>query len=124
MGQQFLGNQNKDDFWEGYEPLLTWLNEQLDKVQWTKNHVNRLTETFMAGHWFSKSQFQIISRHNYKILQNAAKGQAFDIDYDELFEKFFPTVQEGGNEYRRDLSKQLREQRTTFNNEHDRPTRS
>ena len=119
MGQQFLGNQNNDDFWEGYEPLLTWLNEQLDKVQWSKNHVNRLTETFMAGHWFSKSQFQIISRLNNKILQNAAKGQAFDIDYDELFEKFFPTVQEGGNEYRRDLSKQLREQRTTFNNEHE-----
>ena len=119
MGQQFLGNQNKEDFWEGYEPLLTWLNEQLDKVQWTKNHVNRLTETFMAGHWFSKSQFQIISRHNYKILQNAAKGQAFDIAYDELFEKFFPGIQEGGNEYRRDLSKQLREQRTTFNNEHE-----
>jgi len=119
MGQQFLGNQNKDDFWEGYEPLLIWLNEQLEKVQWTKNHVNRLTETFMAGHWFSKSQFQILSRQNYKILQNAAQGQAFDIAYDELFEKFFPGVQEGGNEYRRDLSKQLRETRTTFNNEHE-----
>ena len=115
MGEQFLSNQNKDDYWEGYEPFRTWLNEQLDKVKWTKNHVNRLTESFMAGHWFGKSQFQILSRNNYKILQNAAQGQAFDITYDELFEKRFPNVQE----YRTDLGKQLREQRTGFNNEHE-----
>jgi len=110
MGRTFLSNNTKADYWEGYEPFRVWMNEQLEKVQWTKNHVNRLTETFMAGHWFGKSQFQIINKKDYKTLQNAAQGKAFDIEYTDIFDKFFL---EGTTADRSSI------ERPTFNNEHD-----
>jgi DNA modification methylase len=119
VGQQFLGSQNKDDFWEGYEPLLEWSLEQLRLVGWSKSHVDRLTNTFMAGHWFSRSQFQIISRLNYDILQRAANGEAFVVPYDDLFAEFFPNVREEGNDHLRNIAQNLRELRSTFNNEHE-----
>lgn len=118
-GEQFLGNQNKDDFWEGYEPLRAWLEVERDKVGWTNRDVNGLTATQMAGHWFSRSQFAPISAQHYWTLQQAAAGRAFTKDYDELFAEMFPEVKGGGNAHRRELSAQLRESRTFFDNAHD-----
>ncbi len=118
-GQQFLGNQNKDDFWEGYEPLRSWLEAERDKVGWTNRDVNGLTGTQMAGHWFTCSQFAPISAQHYRTLQKAAAGRAFTKDYDELFAEMFPEVKGGGNAHRRELSAQLRESRTFFDNAHD-----
>lgn len=95
-GQQFLGNQNKGDFWEGYEPLRAHLEGQRNLAGWTNGDVNRLTGSFMAGHWFSRSQFFPINRSNYERLADLAAGRAFVDGYDALFEKLFPGVREGG----------------------------
>lgn len=118
-GQQFLGNQNLDAYWEGWEPLRAWLVGERDKAGWKNSDVNRLTESHMAGHWFGKSQFAPISSDNYAILQRAAEGRAFVEPYDQLFVRLFPGAREGGNEYRRELSEQLRGTRTFFDNTHD-----
>lgn len=118
-GQQFLGNQNKADFWEGYEPLRAWLEAERDKAGWTNRDVNGLTVTQMAGHWFSRSQFMPISAQHYRTLQDAAAGRAFTKDYDELFDEMFPDTKGGGNAHRRELSAKLRESRTFFDNTHD-----
>lgn len=119
LGQQFLGNQNIEDFWEGYEPLRAWLEGEREKAGWSNGEVNKLTNSHMAGHWFTKSQFIPISAKHYKILREAAKGAAFREDYKDLFERLFPDVKKGGNEHRRDLSAALRETRTHFDNTHD-----
>ena len=118
LGQQFLGNQNLDDYWEGYEPLRGWLNEQMKKVGWKAADVNRITETQMAGHWLGKSQFQIIGDEHYRALQVAAGGRAFDTPYDELLGKLFAGARDGGNNHPRDLSAALRETRSYFDNNH------
>lgn len=118
-GQQFLGNQNKDDYWEGWEPLRAWLVEQRKAVGWNVKRINEITGTHMAGHWFGKSQFQPISREHYAVLRSAADGVAFVEDYDELFDRLFPGLREGGNEHRRELSAQVRDSRTYFDNVHD-----
>lgn len=118
-GEQFLGNQNKDDFWEGYEPLRAWLCAERDKVGWANRDVNQLTGTQMSGHWFTQSQFAPIPLRYYKVLQDAACGRAFTKDYDDLFREMFPDVRAGGNAHRRELSAKLREQRTFFDNAHD-----
>lgn len=117
-GQQFLGNQNKDDYWEGWEPLRQWMNEQRELAGWTSRDVNRMTNSHMAGHWFSKSQFHPISRDQYEKLALFAGNGAFALSYDELCERF-GAIREGGNAYRRELSAQMREGRTYFDNAHD-----
>lgn len=118
-GPQFLGNQNKDDFWEGYEPLRSWLEAERNKAGWTNGDVNKLTKTSMAGHWFTRSQFMAISAENYDTLRKAAGGKAFVETYGDLFDRLFPSVRSGGNEHRRELSARLRDYRSTFDNTHD-----
>lgn len=118
-GQQFLGNQNIGDYWEGYEPLRAWLEAERDRAGMTNRDVNSLTNTQMAGHWFSKSQFAPISKMHYETLRAAAAGRAFTERYDDLFARMFPAIREGGNEYRRSLSESLRESRSFFDNTHD-----
>lgn len=118
-GEQFLGNQNKDDFWEGYEPLRSWLCAERDKAGWSNRDVNQLTGTQMSGHWFTRSQFAPIPEHQYRILQQAASGRAFTRRYADLFDELFPDLRTGGNEHRRSLAAKLREQRTFFDNTHD-----
>lgn len=119
FGQQFLGNQNIADYWDGYEPLRAWLEAERDSLGWTNGDVNRATGTHMAGHWFSKSQFQPISRDHYVKLQAIAAGRAFTEDYSALFERLFPDTKAGGNAHRRELAAQLRETRSYFDNAHD-----
>jgi hypothetical protein len=118
-GEQFLSSQNKEDFWEGYEPLRAWLEAERNKVGWTNRDVNKLTATQMAGHWFTQSQFAPISARHYKTLQDAAAGRAFAKGYDDLFSEMFPGTRGGGNAHRRELGAQLRDSRTHFDNAHD-----
>lgn len=118
-GQQFLGNQNKDDYWDGYEPLRRHLESERDKAGWKNGDVNRLTGTQMAGHWFSKSQFYPIAREHYDTLRTAANGRAFSEPYDDLYSRLFGDVKDGGNAHRRELAAQLRATRTFFDNTHD-----
>lgn len=115
LGEQFVGNQNADDYWDGYEPFRLWLIAERDKAGWSNSQVNDLTCSFMAGHWTTKSQFQIIHRKAYEVLQVAAQGAAFTASYDDLFTNLFPGI----TEHRRELSAALRERRTTFHNEHE-----
>lgn len=118
-GQQFLGNLNKGDFPEVYEPLRAWLCAERDKAGWTGKDVNALTGTQMSGHWFTRSQFIPVSERNYRLLQEAAAGRAFTRSYADLFGEMFPTARGDGNAHRRDLAAQLREERTFFDNTHD-----
>jgi len=118
-GQQFLGNQNVADYWEGYEPLRRWLEDERDRAGWKNADVNRITNTNMAGHWFTKSQFQPIAAAHYNALAAAAEGRAFTISHADLFDHVFGNVKGDGNAHRRELSARLRESRTYFDNAHD-----
>lgn len=118
LGQQFLGNQNIADYWEGYEPLRAWLEAQRNQAGWSNGDVNKLTKTQMAGHWFSKSQFIPISAAHYALLARAAEGKAFAESYDDLFGRLFPGAKAGGNARRRELAAELRERRSYFDNTH------
>lgn len=117
-GPQFIGNQNKEDYWQGYEPLRLWMIEQRDAEGWSNKHVNEITSSHMAGHWFSQSQFHPISRHQYEKLAAAAERGGFALSYDDLVARF-SEVKAGGNAHRREISAALREDRTYFDNAHE-----
>lgn len=118
LGEQFLGNQNLDDYWEGWEPLRGWMESQRDAAGWKNGDVNELTGTHMAGHWFGRSQFHPISEAHYETLRKAADGRAFVTAYDEVFEQLFPGLRDEGNANRRELSAAMRQQRSFFDNTH------
>jgi DNA modification methylase len=117
-GQQFLGNQNKADYWEGYEPLRAHLEAERNRAGWSNRDVNAITGTQMAGHWFTRSQFMPISANHYDALTQAADGKAFTRDYEELFAQLFPEHGGDGNGPR-ELAAALREGRSYFDNVHD-----
>lgn len=117
-GRQFLGNMSVADYWEGYEPLRSWLDEERQRMGWQLRDVNAVTGTTMAGHWFTRSQFQPIAEKHYRKLQDAAAGAAFAEPYRALFARLFPDLDGDPNAYRRSLGAELRERRTYFDNTH------
>lgn len=119
LGEQFLGSQNQDEFWEGYEPLRAWMCSERDKLGWTNKEVNAITATQMSAHWFTRSQFAPILAKHYQTLREAAEGKAFTPTHEDLFTQNFPGVVDGGIAYRGELSRQLSERRTYFDNAHD-----
>jgi DNA modification methylase len=77
-------NNNADNYWEGFEPIRAYLEQERKKVGWTPADVKRITGVGMFSHWFTKSQFVFITEQHYKKLQAAAQGDAFRREYDDL----------------------------------------
>lgn len=115
LGHQEYGSLNKSDYWEGFEPLRLWMNEQVERAGWSRGDIHRITGTQMAGHWLSKSQFAIINRENYEKLQKAAKGKAFVDLYDEMGKGRAKEARKGA----RSLIEAFYETRAFFDNTHD-----
>ena len=84
IGEQGFNN-NADNYWEGWEPIRSYLETEMKKCGWTGKDLNRITGTNMAGHWVTRSQWVFITEDNYKKIQAAARGHdAFKRDHDEL----------------------------------------
>lgn len=84
LGEQGFGNVNKDDYWEGFEPIRSHLEAEVQKVGWKQKDIQKLCGVAMYGHWFSKSQWTMIPAHHYETLAAAAEGKAFTRPYQEL----------------------------------------
>ncbi len=86
-------NTNKDNYYEGWEPIRTYLCDELKKTDLTKAKVQKLTNSF-SRHYFGKSQWAFITREHYKILQDYAKGKnqdSFKREYDDLKREYDKT---------------------------------
>jgi DNA modification methylase len=82
LGEQGFNN-NSDNYWEGWEPLRTYLDSEMEKCGGRPNWKNAL-QNQMGSHYFSKSQWSFPTKEAYDKLQEFAKGDAFKRDYDEL----------------------------------------
>jgi DNA modification methylase len=119
-GQQFLDSGSVEDYWDGHEPFRVWLVAERDKMGWTTGDVNRITGTNgMAGHWFGKSQFFIITRKHYDTLRDAAAGKAFRPTFDQVFRELFPTLQAEAKAHRQRRQADMEAVRSYFDNTHD-----
>lgn len=74
IGQQFIANINSDDFPEAWSELLDYQKAEADKAELTPTSLHEITGVKMYGHWFSKSQFQLIPEKHYVKLQQACPG--------------------------------------------------
>jgi len=89
LGEQGF-NTNADNYWEGWEPIRSYLAEQVERCGWTRSDVHRICGVADSGpgmhsHWFTTSQWTLIPEHHYRKLQEAAKDHdAFKREHDEL----------------------------------------
>jgi DNA modification methylase len=84
LGEQGFGNTNMEDYWEGFEPIRGWMEQQAGLMKWGPRDVRRITGVGMFSHWFSKSQWVMIPEVHYAKLQAAANGNAFKRPYAKL----------------------------------------
>jgi DNA modification methylase len=85
LGEQGFNN-NADNYWEGYEPVRTYLLSQRELMKWNNTKVANFFgfHPRMADHWFSKSQWSFPQKEQYERLQKESNGNAFKREYDNL----------------------------------------
>ena len=84
LGEQGFNN-NADNYWEGWEPIRSYLENEMKRIGWTVKDLNKITNTQMAGHWVTKSQWSLITAEHYAKMQQAARDHdAFKRDHDAL----------------------------------------
>ena len=91
LGEQGFNN-NADNYWDGWEPIRSYLEHEMKRAGWTVKDLNKITGTQMAGHWVTKSQWSLITSEHYTKIQAAARDHdAFKRDHDALKRDFYAT---------------------------------
>lgn len=111
-------NINADNYYEAWEPVRLYLTSEAEKVGLTSQQLDKICQTVnMWQHWFTRSQFSLITESHYKELQAYYKGAAFGRDYKDL-RKEYETIKKGFDEERHEWYST----RAYFNNTHDNMT--
>ena len=88
-------NTNSDNYWQGWEPLRSYLEQEMLKMGWTIKEMNAAAQvTSMAQHWVTTSQWLFPTKEKYEILKKAANGKAFLQDYEKLKQDYEKLKQE------------------------------
>lgn len=75
VGQQFRGNINSEDFPETWEPLRSYMEAEAKAAGMKSSDVKRICGVQMWGHWFTRSQFQLVPEKYYCELTAAYPGR-------------------------------------------------
>ena len=109
-------NTNSDNYWEGWEPLRTYLEAERKKAGWDIPTMKRIAghSDIFRDHWTGKSQWNFLTEEVYLKLQEGSNGDCFKRSYSELKEEYNLLKQEF------DVVKQeFYSTRAYFNNTHD-----
>ena len=110
-------NNNADNYFEGYEPIRKYLEQEAKKVKLNDKKLKELCGVGMYGHWFTKSQWDLMKEEYYLKLQTHYKNQAFKKEYQEIKKEY----QEIKKEYQ-EIKNKWYETRAYFNNTHEKMT--
>jgi DNA modification methylase len=99
-------NNNQDNYYDGWESIRLYLNNEMEKVGGRKDWAKALGNQ-MGHHYFTKSQWVFPTYEAYNKLQQYAKGKAFKKEYDELKKEYD------------ELKKEWYKTRAYFDNTHD-----
>ena len=114
IGEQFIGNLNSEDFPEQWEPLRSYLESQAKAASIGPSDIKRICGCQMYSHWFTKSQFTLISQKHYESLKKSSPG-LFQRPWESL-KKEWDQVRGSGREI---IYDKLGITRSYFNNAHD-----
>ena len=76
-------NNNAEFFNTKFERILAYMQGEAEKAKIQPKDIQKVCGVQMYSHWFTKSQFSILSREHYEELQRAYKG-CFLKPYDDL----------------------------------------
>ena len=100
-------NNNSDNYFEGYEPIRKYLEEEATKVNLDGKKLKEICGVGMYSHWFTKSQWDLMKEEYYLKLQNYYKNQAFKKEYQKIKKEY------------QEVKNKWYETRTYFNNTHE-----
>lgn len=109
-GQEY--GANKDDYWEGFEPIRLHLNAEREKAGLSIKQVCALTSTY-ASHFFSQSQWAMITKEAWDALKIYCEQRGID-----AFREEYDKIREEYNKIREEWYKT----RAFFDNTHDNMT--
>lgn len=115
LGEQGYNN-NSDNFWEGFEPIRSYLENERNKMGWNNKDIADWfnMDSRMARHWFTKSQWTMPTEEQYKVFQEKAEGKAFLMPYESAGADL-----ENTNNNFQSLKGEFYKTRAYFNNAHD-----
>ena len=89
LGEQGFNN-NADNYWDGWESILDFLNIEKNKMGWSIKDTKRIAGHSMNSgcHWFDKSQWSMPTKDVYNSWRDEAKGVAFKRSYDDLKQEY------------------------------------
>ena len=100
-------NTNQDNYFEGWEPIRSYLFNEWRKIS-SKNDWDKYLGNTMGKHYFTKSQWILPTKEQYMKLQALGQGhQAFQKDYEEIKKDY------------EEIKKDYYKTRAYFNNTHD-----
>ena len=99
-------NTNSDNYFEKWEPVRLYLRGEADKVGLTAAKLKEICGVGMYSHWFTKSQWELITPEHYRKLQEAYPD-AFRKEYDEIRKEYD------------EIRKEYYSTRAYFDNTHD-----
>jgi DNA modification methylase len=113
LGEQGF-NTNSDNYWEGWEPLRSYLDSETQKMGWAKKDLNRITNSQMGQHYVTTSQWCFPTREKYELIQREANGRGFLKEHDQLKQEHDQLKQEHDQ-----LKQEFYATRSYFDNAHD-----
>ena len=100
-------NNNSENYFEGYEPIRKYLEEEAKKVKLDSKKLQEICGVGMYSHWFTKSQWDLMKEEYYLKLQNYYKDQALKKEYQALKKEY------------QEIKNKWYETRAYFDNTHD-----
>ena len=87
-------NNNTDNYFEGWEGIRLYLEAEAKKAGIRAKEVKDICGCGMYSHWFTKSQWMLLTEENYLKIQGYCKEngiEAFKREYDELKREYYST---------------------------------
>jgi DNA modification methylase len=107
IGEQGFNN-NANNYWDGWEPIRSWLDNERKLSGLTTDQCNSICgKKNMTQSAFTKGGFRLLLQEDYEKLRDATQGQFFKREYDQIKREY--------NEIKREFYST----RSFFDNSHD-----
>ena len=100
-------NNNADNYYEGWEPIRKYLLAEAQRVGLNAAKLKEICGVGMYAHWFTKSQWELITQEHYEKLQKHYQGEVFKREYEDIKREY------------EDIKREWYDTRAYFDNTHD-----